>query len=230
MKAEFTGEEKTGVEQPLDAELKMELPEEKVETKEDLSTPVTEEGFGTLELDLPFDDSEPESGAKDAEWTNLFGELGLTEFGEEAQNERLGSILDESTSELEKIEGLGTPKQVKSEEETFTKKFREPFFGEDTVEPEKTEGPGTLQEEGQEEDFAEKFMDDFEPVFEPSEDFLDIGIREKDIEIPATEGAEDLADKVASTVGHELKEAVEEIIEKKVPQLVRKEIDRLKKE
>jgi hypothetical protein len=189
-----------------------------------------EEDFGKLELDLPFDVSEPEPQTKDAEWTSLFGELGLTEFSEEAQNERLGSILDESTSELEKIEGLGTPKQDASEEEIFTNKFREPFFGENTLEPEETKGPDTLKEEPNVEDFAEKFMDDFEPVFEPSEEFLDIGTREGDMKMPASEGKGDLTEEVASKVGHELKEAVEEIIEKKVPQLVREEIDRLKKE
>ena len=153
-----------------------------------------------------------------------------TESGEEGQNERLGNILDESTSELEKIEGLGAPKQDKSDQETFTKKFREPFFGENTSESEKTEDPGALTEEPNVEEFAEQFMDDFEPVFEPSEDLQAIDTLKQDRKMPERKGAEELADKVSSTVGHELKEAVEEIIEKKVPKLVREEIDRLKKE
>jgi len=224
LKAEFP-EGKTGLEE----ELKAEFPEEQTEKKEDFSV-LEEKDFGSLELDLPFADSEPEPRAKDADWATLFGELGLDDSGEEAQHERLGSILDESTSELEKIEGLGTPKKEVLEEETFTKKFREPFFGENTVESETIEGPGTLKEEGIEEEFAEEFMDDFEPVFEPSEDFQDIAIREKDKTMAPREGAEDLAERVSSTVGHELQEAVEKVIKEKVPKLVRQEIDRLKKE
>jgi CheY-like chemotaxis protein len=229
LKAEFPGE-KTEMEQELDAELKTEVPKKEAGIKEDLSTPPMEEDLGSLELDLPFDDSEPEPRAKDADWTSLFGELGLSESGEEAQNERLENILDESTSELEKIEGLGTPKQDKSDEEAFTKKFREPFFGEDTLKSETIEPPATLKEEGKEEEFAEQFMDDFEPVFEPSEDFQDIVISENDKKMPPSEGTEDLAERVTSTVGHELQEAVEKVIKDKVPKLVRQEIDRLKKE
>ena len=228
---ELFPEEKRGVEQELEAELKMESSAKAAEVREGLSEPI-EEDFGSLELDLPFDDdSESEPRPKDADWTTLFGELGLDEFGEEAQHERLGTILDESTSELEKIEGLGTPKAEKIEEEAFTKKFREPFFGEGTEASEIREDPGTLKkEETIEEDFAEQFMDDFEPVFEPSEDLQDIVLREKDEKMTPGEGAEDLAERVTSRVGHELEEAVEKIIEEKVPKLVRQEIDRLKKE
>jgi CheY-like chemotaxis protein len=230
LKAEFP-EEKRGVEQELEAELKMESSEEAAEVRESLSEPV-EENFGSLELDLPFDDdSEPEPRPKDADWTTLFGELGLDESGEEVQQERLGSILDESTSELEKIEGLGTPKTDELEEKTFTEKFREPFFGEATEVPGKTEDPDPLKkEESREEDFAEQFMDDFEPVFEPSEDLQDIVVREKDEKMTPGEGTEDLAERVTSRVGHELQEVVEKVIKEKVPTLVRQEIDRLKKE
>jgi hypothetical protein len=153
--------------------------------------------------------------------------LGLTESGEEAQNERLGNILDESTSELEKIEGLGAPKQDKSDEEAFTKKFREPFFGENNLEQETHEAPGTLKEEGIEEEFAEQFMDDFEPVFEPSEDLQDIVVSETDKTMAP---GEDLTDQVTSPVGDELEEAVEKVLKEKVSKLVREEIDRLKKE
>ena len=231
MKAEFPGEktggETTEVKQELDIESKPELPKEEIEIKEALSTPAMEEDFGSLELDLPFDDSEPEPQEKNADWTSLFGGLGLNESGEEAQNERLGSILDESTSELEKIEGLGIPKQDEADEEEFTKKFREPFFGESAVEPETEEAPSTVQEEEIEEEFAEQFMDDFEPVFEPSEDLQDIVVSEIDKTMAPGEGVEDL---VTSTVGHELEEAVEKVLKEKVPKLVREEIDRLKKE
>jgi CheY-like chemotaxis protein len=227
LKAEFP-EGETGLEE----ELKAEFPEEKTARKETFSVQ-EEEDFGSLELDLPFDDSEPEPRAKDADWTTLFGELGLDESGEEAKHERLGTILDESTSELEKIEGLGMPKEEKFEEETFTKKFRDPFFGESVLEQERIEDLASTREQKPpkvEEEFAEQFMDDFEPVFEPSEDLQDIVIREKDMKTTAREGAEDLAKRVVSTVGHELQEVVEKIIKDKVPQLVRQEIDRLKKE
>ena len=229
-KVEFP-EEKTGLEQDLGAEMKAELPEEEAEVKKNLFVSLKEEDFGTLELDLPFDEQGLEPQAKDADWTGLFDDLGIDEPGQEAKNERLGTILDESTSELKKIEGLGTLKDEKPEEETFTKKFREPFFGENALEPEKIEGLGTPKKrEGKEEEFAEKFMEDFEPVFEPDEDLEHIDILEKDLSKTATEGTEDLAERVTSAVGHELKEAVEELIKDKVPKLVRQEMNRLKKE
>jgi hypothetical protein len=227
LKAEFP-EGKTGLEEALRAE----SGEEETESKEDFSLQ-EEEDFGSLELDLPFEDSDSTPQPKDAEWTSLFGELGPTEAGEDAKNERLGTILDESTSELEKIEGLGTPTQESPDEETFTKKFRDPYFGESALESEKgeTQAPTSDRNPPKEpEDFAEQFMDDFEPVFEPSEDFLDIDTLEKDTKMPAKEGAEDLAEKETSTVVHELKEVVEKVIKDKVPELVRQEIDRLKKE
>jgi hypothetical protein len=210
-------------------ELKSALPEEEAEDKEEFSLQQGELEFTSLDLDLPFEKEEPEPQAKDTEWTGLFGDLS-EEIDQETDNKRLGTILDESSSELEKIEGLGTPKKEKSEEETFTKKFREPFFGEDVLEPEKIEGPGTLEkEETKEEEFAEKFMDDFEPVFEPEENLQYIEPK-KDLKMDATEDKEDLAERVASAVGHELKGVVEKMIKEKVPELVRQEIDRLKKE
>ena len=227
LKAEFP-EGKTGLEEELQAE----FPEEKTERKEAFSVQ-EENDFGSLELDLPFDDSESEPQAKDTEWTSLFGELGLNESGEETKQERLGTILDESTSELEKIEGLGTPEKASPDEEEFTKKFRDPFFGESSLEQEKVEDLSSTSVQKplqKEEEFAEEFMDDFEPVFEPSEDFQDIGTLEKDITMTEREGREDLAEKVASRVGSELQGAVEKIIKDKVPDLVRQEIDRLKKE
>jgi hypothetical protein len=72
-------------------------------------------------------------------------------------------------------------------------------------------------------------MDEFEPVFEPEEESQQIGTKE-DLGIPALEDAEDLEEKATASVGHEVKEVVEEIIRKRVPELVRQEIDRLKKE
>jgi CheY-like chemotaxis protein len=184
----------------LEEELKSEFPDEKAEEKEDftedLSVQQKEEDFRGLDLDLPFDDAELEPRAKDADWAGLFGELGEEEPALEGKNERLGSILDESTSELEKIEGLASAKG----EETKMK-----------------------------EEFAEKFMEDFEPVFEPEENSQHIATKQ-DLNIPATERTEDLTEKVASAIGHELKEVVEKVIKEKVPQLVRQEMQRLKKE
>ena len=227
LKAEFP-EGKTGVEEEVPAE----FPKEKTERKEDFFV-LEEDDFGSLELDLPFDDSESEPQAKDADWTTLFGELGLNESGEDTKQERLGTILDESTSELEKIEGLGMPKKASPDEEAFTKKFRDPFFGEGALESEKSENraPITEQKPSKEaEEFVEEFMDDFEPVFEPSEDFQDIVTSAKDMKTTGREGPEDLAEKVASRVGSELQGAVEKMIKEKIPDLVRQEIDRLKKE
>jgi CheY-like chemotaxis protein len=197
----------------LEKELKSEFPEEKVEDKEELKSALPEEEaedkeefflqqgeveFTSLDLDLPFEEEEPEPQAKDTEWTGLFGDLS-EEIDQETDNKRLGTILDESSSELEKIEGLTRRKD---------------------------------EEAKKAEEFAEKFMDDFEPVFEPSEDLQDIGTRasEKDIAMTAREGTEDLAERVASRVGHKLKGVVEKMIKEKVPELVRQEIDRLKKE
>jgi CheY-like chemotaxis protein len=197
----------------LEKELKSEFPEEKVEDKEELKSALPEEEaedkeefslqqreveFTSLDLDLPFEEEEPEPQVKDTEWTGLFGDLS-EEIDQETDNKRLGTILDESSSELEKIEGLTRRKDEEAEKA---------------------------------EEFAEKFMDDFEPVFESSEDLQDIGTREseKDIAMTAREGTEDLAERVASRVGHELKGVVEKMIKEKVPELVRQEIDRLKKE
>jgi CheY-like chemotaxis protein len=191
LKAEFPEETAE-----LKEELKADFPEEGVEVKEDLSVQQKGEGFGGLDLELPFDDAELEPRAKDADWAGLFGELGIEEPGQETKNERLGTILDESTSELEKIEGLPSAK----DEETQKK-----------------------------DEFAEKFMEDFEPVFEPEENSQLIETKQ-DLRMTATEGTEDLAKKVVSAVGHELKEVVEKVIKDKVPQLVRQEMERLKKE
>ena len=220
LKAEFTEEKVEDKE-----ELKSALPDEEAEDREDSSLQQEEVEFTSLDLDLPFEEEEPEPQAKDTEWTGLFGDLS-EEIGQEIDNERLGTILDESSSELEKIEDLGKPKKEKPEEETFTKKFREPFFSEISLESEKIEDPGTL---GKEEEFAEKFMDDYEPVFEPEEDIQHIGTK-NDLNMNATKDKEDLAERVSSAVGHELKGALEKMIKEKVPELVRQEIDRLKKE
>jgi CheY-like chemotaxis protein len=180
----------------LEAELRAEFPEEKGEAKEvPLSQEEKKEESWSLDLDLPFDEIEPEPQTKDADWTRLFGDLGLGGPGQEVKDERLGTILDESATELEKIEGLGLDKGTSKGEEMF----------------------------------AEKFMEDFEPVFEREGDLHHIDILEKDVRGASTEKKDDLAERVAAALGHELKAVVEEVIKDKVPQLVRQEMERLKK-
>jgi CheY-like chemotaxis protein len=181
----------------LEQELKAEFPEEKGENKAAPSFP----GEGkkeswNLELDLPFDELELEPKPKDAAWTGLFGDLSMEKPGQEIKDERLETILGESATELEKIEGLAVGKDagVKKEEE-----------------------------------FAEKFMEDFEPVFEPGEDLQHIDVLEKDQKRPSAEDAEDLAERVTAALGRELKGAMEEVIKNKVPKLVRQAMEQSKK-
>jgi len=225
LKAEFPEEKAQGEE-----ELRAEFPEEKTGVEKDLSGLLKEEDFGSLELDLPFDEMDAEPRAKDAEWTSMFGELGNEKPGQETKGERLETILGESASELNKIEGLGQKIKTEAQEEEFTKKFREPLFGESTPEGGEIAIHGPIKQEKAEEEFAEKFMEDFEPVFEPDEEMQSIDILEKDLPGISLENTGDLAERVASAVGHELKEAVEEVLKDKVPKLVREEMNRLKKE
>ena len=180
----------------LETEMKFDLPGESKEEVEAPSLQETGESLN-LDLDLPFDEMESEPQAQDSDWTKLFGDLNIEGSDQETKDERLGSILGESASELEKIEGLPQGKADDTEKRV--------------------------------EEFAEKFMDEFEPVFEPEEDLQHIDTKQ-DLGIPAIEDTGDLGEKVASSGGHELKEVVEEIIRKRVPELVRQEIDRLKKE
>ncbi|RLB07062.1 MAG: hypothetical protein DRG50_03890 [Deltaproteobacteria bacterium] len=86
----------------LEAELQGEFPEEK------------EKGEEPLSLDLPLDEMEPEPVIKGAE-----------ETGKEIKEEKLETILGESATELEKIEGMA-PKKEKEEEE-FEERFAEAF-------------------------------------------------------------------------------------------------------
>jgi CheY-like chemotaxis protein len=173
----------------FEAELRAEFPEEKGEEKKEESW--------SLDLDLPsFEGIEPEPQAKDADWTRLFGDLGMGGSNQEVKDERLGTILDESASELEKIEGLGLKKDTSKDEQ----------------------------------EFAEQFMEGFEPVFEREGVAQHIDILEKDVRGASTGKQDDLAERVAAALSHELKAVVEEVIKKKVPQLVRQEIQRLKKE
>jgi CheY-like chemotaxis protein len=186
----------------LEEELKAEFPEEQAK---DTEGSFLQEEPGGLELDLPFEEGELESQEKDAEWTSLFGELGIEETDQEAKNERLGNILDESTSELEKIEGFARRKEEEAAKEEL----------------------GFVKKEAE---FAEKFMDDFEPVFEQEADRPPIGIHEEGTKMTAEKDTEEIAAKVVSAVNRKLKEVVEETLKDKVPQLVRQEMERLKKE
>jgi CheY-like chemotaxis protein len=182
----------------LEEELKAEFPDEKEEEKvaPALSGDEKKESWN-LKLDLPFDDQELEPKQKDADWTGLFGDLSMEKPGQEIKDERLESILGESATELEKIEGLaqGKDEQAKKKEE----------------------------------DFAEKFMEDFEPVFAPEQDRQHIDVTEKPQKKIPPEEIEDLAQKVASAVGRELKGAVEEMIKNRVPTLVRQIMEQSKK-
>ncbi|OGP53342.1 MAG: hypothetical protein A2Y65_05485 [Deltaproteobacteria bacterium RBG_13_52_11] len=221
----------------LEAELKADFPEEK---EEDKKTPLLYEEekkeSWSLSLDLPFDEMELEPQAKDVDWTGLFGDfggdLGIEGPGQEIKDERLGTILGESATELEKIEGLGLKKD-KPKEEGFAEKFMEdfePVFDESATELKKIEGFGLKKETPKEEEFAEKFMEDFEPVFEPERGTQHVDILEKDLKGISPEDKEELAERVASALSRELKEVVEEVIKNKIPKLVRQVMDQSKKE
>jgi DNA-binding response OmpR family regulator len=182
----------------LEEELKAEFPEEKEEEKVTPAFPEEEKKESwNLELDLPFDDVELEPKPKDADWTGLFGDLSMEKPGQEIKDERLETILGESATELEKIEGLAQGKD----------------------EPAKKK----------EEEFAEKFMEDFEPVFAPEEDRQPINVLEKAQKRISSEEIEDLAQRVTAALGRELKGAVEEMIKNRVPTLVRQIMEQSKK-
>jgi len=182
----------------LEEELKAEFPEEKEEKKVTPAFPEEEKKESwNLELDLPFDEVELEPKPKDADWTGLFDDLSMEKPGQEIKDERLETILGESATELEKIEGLAQGKdgQVKK----------------------------------QEEEFAEKFMEDFEPVFAPEQNRQHIDVLEKAQKRILSEEIEDLVQRVTAALGRELKGAVEEMIKNKVPPLVRQIMEQSKK-
>jgi CheY-like chemotaxis protein len=116
----------------LETELKMELPEESKEKEAEAPSLHAEEEteeFWNLDLDLPFDEMESEPRAKDSDWTKLFGDLNIEGSDQETKDERLGTILGESASELEKIEGLAQGKADDTEKkvEEFAEKFMDEF-------------------------------------------------------------------------------------------------------
>jgi CheY-like chemotaxis protein len=232
------GEEEFVLQTPLrelEAELKAEFPEEK-EKEEDKKTPVVQEEPWSLNLDLPLDEMELEPQTKDVDWTGLFGDLGgdldIEGPSQEIKDERLGTILGESATELERIEGLGLKKDKPKEE--FAEKSMEdfePLFDESATELKKIEGFGLKKDKPQEEEFAEKFMEDFEPVFEREDRGTQhIDIFEKDLKEISPEDKEELAERVASALSHELQEVVEEVIKNKIPKLVRRVMEQSKKE
>jgi DNA-binding response OmpR family regulator len=182
----------------LEEELKAEFAEDREEEK---AAPALPEGENreslNLELDLPFDQLELESKPKDADWSSLFGDLSMEKPSQEIKDERLETILGESATELEKIEGLAVGKDQP------TKK--------------------------KEEEFAERFMEDFEPVFASGEDRQQIDVQEKAQKRISSDEVEDLAQRVAAALSRELKGAVEEMIKNKVPALVRQIMEQSKK-
>jgi CheY-like chemotaxis protein len=114
----------------LEQELKAEFPEEQEEDKAAPSfTGEEKKESWNLELDLPFDELELEPKSKDADWTGLFGDMSMEKPGQEIKDERLETILGESATELEKIEGLALGKDVEAKEkaEEFAEKFMEDF-------------------------------------------------------------------------------------------------------
>jgi CheY-like chemotaxis protein len=180
----------------LEAELKAEFPEE----EEKVGPASQEEGkkeSWNLKLDLPFDELELEPKPRDADLSALFGDLGKATPGQEIKDERLETILGESATELEKIEGLAQGKA------DHTKK--------------------------KEEEFAEKFMEDFEPVFASEQQRQPVGVQEKTQKKITSNEVEDLAQKVAAALGRELKGVVDEMIKNKVPTLVRQIMEQSKK-
>lgn len=181
--------EEIGLERPLrelEAELKEEFPEEKVQKKEE-----------PLTLDLPLDEMETEPVTRGAEAPGLFEELGVGEARGETEAEKSEAIPNETAPELERIEGLT---------------------------PEKEEKQVARVEE-----FEEQFMKTSEPVFEPKEDGYErIGTLEKDSERVSKEAIEGLVERLTTMLSHEVRKAVEEVIEEKVPTLLRQEVERLR--
>jgi CheY-like chemotaxis protein len=182
----------------LEEELKAEFPGEggQENAVPVLSGEETKESWN-LELDLPFDELELEPKLKDADLSSLFSNLTMEKPDQEIKDERLETILGESATELEKIEGLAPGK-----------------------------GDQTRKKE---EEFAVKFMEDFEPVFASEQDRQPVGVQEKAQEKISSNQVEDLAQKVAAALGRELKGVVEEMIKNKVPALVRQIMEQSKK-
>ncbi|MBW2040099.1 MAG: response regulator [Deltaproteobacteria bacterium] len=85
-------------------------------------------------------------------------------------------------------------------------------------------------QEKKEKEFEERPPEAFEPVFEAKEEgFKEVSAPEKGLGGVPKEVMEDLTVRLATALGHELRKAVEEVIEEKVPQLLRLEIERLRK-
>jgi CheY-like chemotaxis protein len=188
----------------LEAELKAEFPEgpevppaPAQATERTAETPLFsetgQEESWSLDLDLPFDTLETEPRAEGTDWTKMFNESSPAGPGQEMKDERLGAILGESATELERIDDLGATR------------------------PQPRRG---------EEEFAGKFMDTYEPVFEREGDEQHIDLRSADLK----KGAGDLAEQVAAAVRREMKTVVEEAIKEQVPRLVRQILEQAKKE
>jgi CheY-like chemotaxis protein len=126
----------------LEAELKAEFPEEEPAQgpplaqagaqESPLFSETGQEESWSLDLDLPFDSLETEPRSRDADWASLFGKSNMEGPGQEIKDERLGTILGESATELEKIDDLGlTRDKAHRGEEVFAGRFMdgyEPVF------------------------------------------------------------------------------------------------------
>jgi CheY-like chemotaxis protein len=81
-----------------------------------------------------------------------------------------------------------------------------------------------------EEEFAGRFMDSYEPVFEREGEEQHIDLLSPDLKKGAAAGAGDLAERVAAAVSREMKTIVEDVIRERVPGLVRQILEQSKKE
>ena len=190
LKAEFP--EESAPEGPLEQEQAPARPQETPlfsETEQDESW--------SLDLDLPFDTLETEPRPQGTDWAKMFNESNLEEPGQAIKDERLGAILGESATELERIDDLGvTPAKPRQGEE----------------------------------EFAGRFIDGYEPVFEREGEEQHIDLLAPDLKKGAAAGAGDLVDRVAAAVSREMKTVVEEVIRERVPGLVRQILEQSKKE
>ena len=189
----------------LEAELKAEFPEEEVQEGAraaaqgtPLFSETEQEESWSLDLDLPFDSMETEPRSQDADWASLFGKSNLEGPGQEIKDERLGTILGESATELEKIDDLG----------------------------------GLTRDKAQrgEEEFAGRFMEGYEPVFETEDASQHIDLRAHSPRGRSADDTEDLTERVAAALTREMKTVVEEVIRERVPGLVRQMLEQAKKE
>ena len=188
----------------LEAELKAEFPEESAPEQAPARAPeaqlfseTEQDESWSLDLDLPFDTLETEPRPQGTDWAKMFNESNPAGPGQEIKDERLGTILGESATELERIDDLGVTRAKPQQKEK---------------------------------EFAGRFMDGYEPVFEREGEEQHIDLLAPDLKKSAAAGTGDLADRVAAAVSREMKTVVEEVIRERVPGLVRQILEQSKKE